>query len=102
MALFRDAHQYFFCVSKNVESYSEVASELDDSEFLTDAELFNEFQILLSDQYAGAQLHSLSPAQKLDIAKILHFKYRSSNGQIRRIIGISPHDVDQLFGRRNQ
>lgn len=36
MSLFRDAHHYFFMVSKNVETYGELALELNDGEYLTD------------------------------------------------------------------
>ena len=42
MAMFRDAHHYFALLTKNVEAYSELAAELDDGEFLTDAELFTQ------------------------------------------------------------
>lgn len=97
MALFRDAHHYFSLISKNVESYSQIATDLEDGEFLTDQELFAELIRILKDSYAGAMLSTLSNAQRLDLARTLHFKYRSSNGQIRRLLGISQYEVDQLF-----
>jgi len=96
-SLFRDAHHYFSMISKNVESYSEIAADLDDGEFLTDQELFSELIKILNDRYAGAKLSTLTNAQRLDLAKELHFKYRSSNGQIRRLLGISQYDINQLF-----
>lgn len=34
MAMFRDAHHYFWMVSKDVEAYEEIAKDLDDGEFL--------------------------------------------------------------------
>lgn len=95
--LFRDAHHYFNMVSKNVESYSQLATELDDGEFLTDQELFVEMVKILNDSYAGARLSALSNAQKFDLARTLHFKYHSSNGQIRRLLGLTQYEVDQLF-----
>jgi len=100
MALFRDAHHYFSLVSKNVESYSQLATDLDDGEFLTDQELFSEMVKILNDNYAGAKLRTLSSAQKLDLAKTLHFKYHSSNGQIRRLLNLTQYEVDQMFPKR--
>ena len=38
-----------------------------------------------------------SIAVDLDDGEFLHFDYRSSNGQIRRLLGLSQYDVDQLF-----
>jgi len=97
MAMFRDAHHYFSLISKNVESYNEISTDLDDGEFLTDQELFSELVKILNESYDGCKISALSNAQKLDLAKTLHFKYHSSNGQIRRILGISQYDINQLF-----
>ena len=97
MSLFRDAHHYFSMVSKNIESYSEVAIELDDTEFLTDTELFTQIIKLLRTGYGVTSLKELSKQQKFDIAKKLHFDFRSSNGQIRRVLGITQYEIDSLF-----
>lgn len=97
MAMFRDAHHYFSMVSKNVEAYSSIAVDLDDGEFLTDQELFSHLQKIVRDQYRLSSLRELSNAQKFDLARTLHYDYRSSNGQIRRVLGLSQYDVDQLF-----
>jgi len=99
MSLFRDAHHYFNMISKSIESYSELAVDIDDEEFLTDQELFSEVAKILNANYAGAQLTTISNAQKLDLARELRFKYRSSNGQIRRVLCISQSDINQLFPR---
>ena len=39
-ALFRDAHHYFSMLCRNIESYSGVAAEIDDEDYLSDGELF--------------------------------------------------------------
>jgi len=98
MSLFRDAHHYFNLVSKSVESYSEIATDIDDGEFMTDQELFSEITKILNSSYSVSRFKDLSDAQKLDLARTLRFKYRSSNGQIRRLTGISQYQIDQLFG----
>lgn len=99
MAVFRDAHHYFSAVSKDVEAYSGIAVEIDDGEFLTDPELFTRVLKIVHDKYNLASTRQLSNAQRLDLARALHYDYRSSNGQIRRVLGLSQYEVDSLFPR---
>ena len=97
MAMFRDAHQYFSAVSKNVEAYSGIAVELDEGEFLTDQELFPKILQTLREKYNVSTIRELTNSQRLDLARSLHFDFRSSNGQIRRVLGLSQFDIDSLF-----
>lgn len=96
-AVFRDAHHYMSLLTKNVESYSEFADELGDGEFLTDAELFNQLNKLIREKYGLSSSKELTKPQRLDLARTLHYDYRSSNGQIRRVMGLSQYEVDSLF-----
>lgn len=96
-ALFRDAHNYFSMVSKNVEAYSGVAVEIEDGEFLTDTELFAQVVAILKDSYGQNGVRDLTKAQKYEMARLLHYDYRSSNGQIHRVLGLSKYEVDSLF-----
>ena len=88
---------YFSMLYKNVEGYSGVASEIDDEEYLTDSELFSQLSTILRERYQSASLRELSKAQKLDLARTLHYELRSSNSQIRRVLGVSQYEVDSLF-----
>lgn len=97
MSMFRDAHHYFLAVTKSVESYSELAVELDDGEFLSDQELFRELFKIIRTSYGISSSRDLTKAQRLDLARTLHFKYRSSNGQIRRLLNLSPAELEILF-----
>ena len=97
MSLFRDAHHYFNALTKQVESYSEIAVDIEDGEFLTDAELFSKIITDIRNRYQVDSISKLSPAQKNELARTLHYDYRSSNGQIRRVLGMSQYDVDALF-----
>lgn len=97
MAMFRDAHHYFSMVSKNVEAYSSVAADMDDEEFLTDTELFARLSAVIKEHYHLTALRDLSKAQKLDLARTLHYDFRSSNGQIRRVLGLSQYEMNSLF-----
>ena len=97
MSIFRDAQHYFSLVSKNMESYAELATELNDSEFLTDMEVFAQLSRILSSEYGTDRVRNLSQAQKLDLARRLRRDFRSSNEQIRRVLGLSRYDINTLF-----
>ena len=97
MAMFRDAHNYFMMVSKNVEAYAELAVELDDGEFLTDTELFARLSALLRSDYGVFSIKDLVKPQKIDVARKLRYEFRSSNGQIRRVLGLSQYEIDSIF-----
>ncbi|HBH07906.1 MAG TPA: hypothetical protein DDX40_00655, partial [Rikenellaceae bacterium] len=77
--------------------YGELANEIDDGEFLTDPELFTQVSKLLMQNYGTNSLRDLTRPQKLDLARRLRQDYHSSNGQIRRVLGLSQYDVDSLF-----
>lgn len=97
MAMFRDAHHYFMMVSKNVEAYAELAAGLDDGEFLTDTELFARLIVLVRSDYDVSSIKDLTKPQRFDLARKLRYEFRSSNGQIRRMLGLSQYEIDSLF-----
>ena len=83
--------------SAGVPALSDVNLEIDDGEFLTDSEVFSLLLGIVRDNYHLVSLKDLSNAQKLDLARSLRYEYRSSNGQIRRLLGLSQFEVDSLF-----
>ena len=97
MAMFRDAHHYYFFLNKNVEEYQSLATELGDCEFLTDSEAYTGILAVLKTDYNGTAMKDLTKAQKFDLARKLRHDFRSSNGQIRRVLGLSQYEVDSLF-----
>lgn len=97
MAMFRDAHNYFMMVSKNVEAYAELAAGLDDGEFLTDTELFARLSALLRSDYGVFSIKDLAKPQKIDVARKLRYDFRASNGQICRVLGLSQYEIDSIF-----
>lgn len=97
MEMFRNAHHYFYAVSKNVEAYCGVAVEIGDEEFLTDSELFAQLSAILNESYQGSSLKTLSKSQKLDLARTLRHTFHSSNSQIRRLLGLTQYEIDGLF-----
>lgn len=97
MSLFRDAHHYLMSLMKNVESFSKIAVELDDADFLPDEEMNVLVRKLIYSNYGLKRLSELSFASKLELARKLHYEYRASNGQIRRILNFSEYEVNSIF-----
>lgn len=97
MSLFRDAHQYFSMVSKGVESYMEIAVDLDDGEFLTDNELFLQVWKFVRERYGVGAPKELSNAQRIEMAKVIKREYRSSNDQICRVLNLTQFEVNSIF-----
>lgn len=100
MSMFRDAHHYFHAVSKDVEAYSGLATEIGDYDFLTDTELFAQLSNVLQNRYGNSKVNNLTRAQKMDVARTLRYDFKSSNGQIRRLLGLTQYEVDSLFPLR--
>lgn len=97
MQMFRDAHQYFFMITKNVESYADIAEETDDREFYTDDEIFSITTKWCRDRYQNPNFRELSKNQLFETARELHFRYKVSNGQLRRLLNISQQEIDSIF-----
>lgn len=96
-SLFRDAHHYFSAITKNVESYAELADACGEDEYITDEEAYDLIRKNIQETYGYKSIKELSTAQKSDIARTMHFRFKSSNGQIQRILGLKPSDVEALF-----
>lgn len=85
-SLYRNAHHYFWMVSKNVEGMKGVAENIGESLFYTDEDLFSVVLGMCQERY-GVERVSLLPAQaKLDIARQMHFEYNATDKQIARIL----------------
>lgn len=100
MSMFRDANHYFHAVSKDVEAYSGLATEIGDYDFLTDTELFAQLSNVLQNRYGNSKVNNLTRAQEMDVARTLRYDFKSSNGQIRRLLGLTQYEVDSLFPLR--
>ena len=95
--MFRDAHNYFHLVSRNFEAYNEIAKRLHESVFLTDEELYAAISQLCRKTY-GIKQPSLLPAnEKIEIAKRMHSEYNATNRQIKSILKLEMHIIENLF-----
>lgn len=96
MQLFRDAHQYFNLISRRVETFSEIARELGDKVICTDDEIYSAIYSLGIKKFEMPP-KSLSPEQKMEIAKELRFNYNASNKQISRTLHLEMAILNELF-----
>ena len=95
--LFRNARQYFYFVSKRIESMKAIADEVGDRVFYTDDELFAVVRRISSEKYGIDYPTQLPAAAKLEVARTMHSGYNASNKQIRRMLRLDASIVDRLF-----
>ncbi len=96
-SLFNDPRSYFSSLTRNAEAFSEIASRLKDSVFLTDDEIFAAASRYAEQEFNIKQLSILAPEQKIHLAKELHFRYNATNQQIRRLLKLDISLLNELF-----
>lgn len=95
-SVFQDARSYFHALSRNAEAYSQIASRLKDTVFLTDDEMFVVAARCAESDFS-TKLRLLTPEQKIQLARKLHYDYNASNGQVRRILSLDIAVINELF-----
>ena len=96
-SMFRDARSYFNSLTRNAEAFSQIASRLKDSIFLTDDELYSVICSHINKEYSVKAPSQLSAQQKIDTARQMHFGYNASNQQLRRILRLDLSILEELF-----
>lgn len=95
--MFRDARSYFNSLTRNAEAFSQIASRLKDTVFLTDEELFAVMSVYINKEYSIKSAAQLNGEQKISVARHLHFGYNASNQQLRRLLRLDPAILEELF-----
>ena len=95
-SMFQDARSYFHALTRNSESFSQVASRLKDSVFLTDDEMFVVAARSAQEMFSR-KLNLLAPDHKIQLATKLHYEYKASNRQLRRILNLDLALLNELF-----
>lgn len=95
--LFRDAKQYFYSISRKVESYSEVARSIGEALFYTDQDLYNAALQLSKSHYETHEFRTLPVTSKLELAKRLHYDYNASEKQLQRLLKIDASLLRAMF-----
>ena len=96
-SMFRDARSYFTSLTRNAEAFSQIASRLKDSVFLTDEELFSVLCSHINKEYSIKAPSELSAQQKIDTARHMHFNFNASNQQLRRMLRMDIVILEELF-----
>lgn len=96
-SMFRDARSYFNSLTRNAEAFSQIASRLKDSIFLTDDELYSVICSHINKEYSVKAPSQLSAQQKIDTARQMHFGYNASNQQLRRMLRLDLSILEELF-----
>lgn len=97
--LFRDARNYYDTVTRSVELMSEIAKSIGESISLTDDEMYRVVLQTLKKDYNSGNVSELSVANKLTLARKLHFDYNATNKQLCRMLKVDPSIVESLFGK---
>ena len=96
-SMFRDARSYFNSLTRNAEAFSQTASRLKDTIFLTDDELYSVICSYISKEYSVKIPSQLSAQQKIVTARHLHFHYNATNQQLRRMLRLDLSILEELF-----
>ena len=100
--VFRDARHYFNKLSKEIESYREIAAMLGDTIFYTDDELSDVVYRICKEKHDGQKATLLGKNEKIGLARILHFDYNADNAKIVRLLNLAPEIVNGLFPLRSK
>ena len=95
--MFKNASNYFYELSRNIESHKSVADEIGEKVFYSDDELFRIVQKYCQEKHDVSAPSLLPPSAKVEVAKTMHYDYNASCKQIARILKIEVRLVNQLF-----
>lgn len=96
-SFFRDARQYFFKISRDVENYKAIAEMIGESVYYVDEELFSIAYKISLEQFGNAKISQLPPREKIQLARALHCGYNAGLKQLQRILHLDGITLKQLF-----
>lgn len=96
-SIFRDARHYMNKLTKDIESYKEMSQLFGDLVFFTDDELISIIYSIGKKKYGNGSPALLTPQQKVDLAKTLHYDYNADNAQVSRMLHIPSATLNSLF-----
>lgn len=96
-AMFRDAHNYFFKISKNIENYRDIAVLIGEQLYYSDDDLFSVVCKISDEQYKVKNPSQLPKSDKLELAKKMHYDYNAGIKQISRMLKIDIAILASMF-----
>ena len=97
-SMFTDSRSYFNMLTRKAEAYSAIAARLKDTVFLTDDEMFQVTLSYCKEKLGIANMTLLSPEQKITVAREIHFKYKATHQQIRRLLRLDTNLLNEILG----
>ncbi len=95
--IFRDARHYMYKLTRDVESYKELAALLSDVDYYTDDELVTIVYSICREKYGSSKPSLLPVQQKEELAGILHYEYRADNRKISRLLQFPIQTLNEKF-----
>ena len=95
--MFRDARSYFNSLTRNAETFSQIAARLKDAVFMTDDEIYSVTLAHINKEYAAKGIQFLSGQQKIETARHLRFNYNATNQQLRRLLRLDISVLEEMF-----
>ena len=94
--LFRDASHYFNMLAKNIENNTAIAKEIGESIWYTDDELFAMLKKTCRERFETSSPAAVTPAAKIELAKMLHYEYNAGAKQIQRMLKLDLSVINAL------
>ena len=95
-SMFRDARSYFHSLTREVEAFSQIASRLKEQVFLTNEEMFR-VAATYAQKCFSKNLTMLTPGEKVELARKLHYDYNASNDMLRRVLKLELSVLNEMF-----
>lgn len=95
--MFRDPRSYFYALTRNAETFSQIAMRLKDEIFLTDDEMYSVAVQYSQSMFSISKLNMLPPGQKIELAKELRVRFKATQQQLRRILRLDMKVLTELF-----
>lgn len=95
--MFRDPRCYFYALTRNAETLSQIAMRMKDEIFLTDDEMYSVAVQYSQSMFSVAKLNLLPPGQKIELAKELRLRFKATQQQLRRILRLDMKVISELF-----
>lgn len=96
-SMFRNPRSYFYSLTRNAETFSQIALRLKDEIFLTDEEMYAVAVQYSQSMFSMAQLNLLQLEQKIKLAGELRTRYKATHHQLRRILRLDMKVILELF-----
>ena len=94
---YRNASNYFYEISRNIESQKSIAQEIGERIMYSDDELFRITVKLGSEQYGQSSPSLLSQSAKTELARQLHFEWGANKKQLCRLLRVPISVLDAIF-----